>query len=140
MQRRVFLKTGLGTAAVATLPHGRSFAFGSTFVAAPELVIVDSRFPQARAFGKRTSARGVETLFIAGDLTKLWAEDLDLRWRTAPMVTCGMTTAGALHCLQLLGSAYRMRIQEQSTIETPALPDPLVSWVLAPLPKATEIF
>jgi hypothetical protein len=140
MHRRVFLRTGLGAAAIGTLPSASGLAFSAEHAPLPALAVIDGRFAQANAYGRAIASRGVETLFFAGDLTRLWSDALDLRWRARPIVTSGVTTAGALHCLQFLAAGYRMQVHEQVTIETQSLQDPLVAWVLAPLPQSMETF
>lgn len=140
MHRRAFLGSAIAAAAIATLPYRRGLASASESAPSPALAIVDSRFAHANAYAQAAASHGLETLLFSGDLTRLWSEDLDLRWRAYPQVTSGMTTAGALHCLRFLAAGYRMHVHEQVTVVKQPLQDPLVAWVLAPLPKSTETF
>ncbi len=102
-----------------------------------ELFVFDRRFADARAAAARRSAKGVEAAAFDGDLTRLWYERLDLRWRKSPMTLAGVTTAGGLFVLETLAADRGMRV-----IERTALPaadersEPLYSWVIAPRARA----
>jgi len=77
--------------------------------------IFDERFEAARAFGDRAAKRGIRTAAIRGDVTSLFFDDLDLRWRRGPLQFAGYTTRASLFCLDLLARDRGMRINHLAT-------------------------
>ena len=53
----------------------------------------------------------------SGDLTDLWYNDFDLRWKQAPMALAGMTTRGGLFVLETLAADHRMLVVYRGTHE-----------------------
>jgi len=98
-----------------------------------ELFVFDRRFADARAAAARSAAHGVETAAFEGDLTELWYDRLDLRWRAAPMKLAGLTTASGLFVLETLAADRGMRVVERAELsaQTPG-GEPLYSWTIAP--------
>ena len=45
-----------------------------------------------------------------GDVTRVWYDDLHRRWRRAPVPIAGLTTYGALFCLEQLAIDHRMHV------------------------------
>ena len=98
-----------------------------------ELFVFDRRFADARAAAARSAANGVETAAFDGDLTELWYDRLDLRWRAAPMRLAGVTTASGLFVLETLAHDRRMRVVERIGLSAQtAGGEPLYSWTIAP--------
>ena len=98
-----------------------------------ELFVFDRRFADARAAAARRAASGVEAAGFSGDLTQLWYDRLDLRWRRAPMTLAGVTTAGGLFVLETLAADRGMRVIERTELPADsAAGEPLVSWTIAP--------
>jgi hypothetical protein len=133
--RRQVLKWAAAASAAATgvLTLDAS-AIPSTDSSLPvELFVFDRRFADARAAAVRRSASGVELAAFEGDLTQLWYERLDLRWRRSPMTLAGVTTAQGLFVLETLAHDRGMRVVQR--VELPAdarRGEPLYSWVIAP--------
>lgn len=73
-------------------------------------VIYDNRLAESMAFGDAAAARGLSVAAIAGDVTPLWYEDLDPRWRQGPVAVAGMTGHGPLFCLERLAWEKGMRV------------------------------
>ena len=98
-----------------------------------ELFVFDRRFADARVAAARSAANGVETAGFDGDLTELWYDRLDLRWRAAPMTLAGVTTASGLFVLETLALDRRMRVIERLELSAQtAGGEPLYSWTIAP--------
>lgn len=105
--RRTFLKAGLGAcAAGAVIPASLARSPAVSYYKA----VYDERFPDACAFANAASARGISTVAIRGDITRLFFEDLDLRWRKGSVVLAGYTTPVSLFCLDLLARDRGMRV------------------------------
>ena len=116
--------------------------------------IFDERFEDARAFAAEATERRIPAAAIRGDITKLFFDDLDLRWKEGPVVLAGYTTPASLFCLDLLARDRGMRVSHCATepsveralgVLDGALPhsrgvtglptkrpSPLVFWILAP--------
>ena len=105
--RRTFLKAGLGAcAASAIIPPSPAQSPVVSYYKA----VYDERFPDACAFANAAAARGISTVAIRGDITRLFFDDLDLRWRGGPVVLVGYTTPVSLFCLDLLARDRGMRV------------------------------
>lgn len=73
-------------------------------------LIFDERFPESRDFGAQAGRLHSSTHAIRGDVTDLWYNDLDLRWRAGPAPIAGMTTGDSLFCLERLAWDRGMRV------------------------------
>jgi hypothetical protein len=69
----------------------------------------------------------------------LWYDNLDLRWKEAPMLLSGVTTAKALFVLETLASDHGMvvvhRAGQNALTDTQYAPigdTALVAWIIAP--------
>ena len=134
--RRQVLKWAAAASAAATgvLSSLRASAAASRESSRPiELFVFDRRFADARAAAARRAASGVEAAGFEGDLTQLWFDRLDLRWRRAPMTLAGVTTAGGLFVLETLAADRGMRVIERAELSPDASrSEPLYSWTIAP--------
>jgi hypothetical protein len=73
--------------------------------------VYDARFRAARAFAARARMLGARLKRIDGDITDLWYNDLDLRWKQGPVAIAGLTDTSALFCLEHLAwGAGRLRV------------------------------
>lgn len=118
--RRAFLLGGLaggGAVVVAGLPAARAWmadGAGSPAralgVVPPYRLIVDTRFAVTHALLDAARSYGLATRAIDGDVTDLWFNDLALRWRAGPAPIAGLTTVGALFCLERLAWDAGMRL------------------------------
>jgi hypothetical protein len=153
--RRIFLKCGLGAcSASALIPPLCARPVRPYYKA-----IFDERFEEARAFATRATARATSTVAIRGDVTNLFFNDLDLRWKLGPVWLIGFTTSASLFCLHVLARDRGMRLRFCRTkpnmkavlgVLDGALPldrirmhlpssDPsnLVLWIIAPSARAS---
>jgi hypothetical protein len=73
--------------------------------------VFDERFKEARAFATQATARATPTVAIRGDVTNLFFNDLDLRWKLGPVWLIGFTTSASLFCLHLLARDRGMRLR-----------------------------
>ncbi|GEM_PF-3101266 len=106
--RRLFLKFGMGAcAAGAVIPPAPGWAR----VASYYKVVFDERFQDAREFAARARQRGIPAAAIRGDITRLFFDDLDLRWKQGPVPLAGFTTPASLFCLDLLARDRGMRLR-----------------------------
>ena len=94
-------------------------------------VISDRRFAESRAFGSAAEARGIAHWPMAGDVTRIWLQELDPRWRRGAAIVAGLTTRQALFCLEQLARDRGMRVFRR--IEHSEL---LVSWLIQPRSRA----
>ena len=137
--RRQVLKWAAAASAAATgvLSLKTSAAASSNSSWPVELFVFDRRFADARLAAARRSADGIESAAFAGDLTQLWYDQLDLRWRRAPMTLAGVTTTGGLFVLETLAADRGMRVVERTALPAAdAHGESLVSWVIAPRARA----
>lgn len=117
MTRRNFLGLGLAGGAFSLLP-GAAAAFAANGVAAGSApvrhsiykAVVDQGLAESIAFGQTLAALKVPTATIAGDITRLWFDDLDRRWRQGPVAVSGLTAKGPLFCLEQLMGQYGLRL------------------------------
>jgi hypothetical protein len=107
--RRELLKAGL---AASALPLAARAHFTRAEQAAVPLynIVYDTRFAASVAFAERAAARGLGVLEMAGDVTRLWYDDLYHRWRQGPAAIAGLTAHGALFCLERLAWDQRLRV------------------------------
>ena len=104
--RREFLRaTALAVTAPIVARSGIAADVGSE-----ELVVFDRRFPPARRFADRAGLEGLESRAIDGDITRLWFEELSLRWKDRPVPVAGLTARPALFCLERLAWDHGMRV------------------------------
>jgi len=129
--RRTFLKLGLSACAAGAM----SIPASARGIAAPPYykMVFDERFDEARAFATAAMERGIPTAAIRGDITKLFFEDLDLRWKQGPVVLAGYTTQASLFCLDLLARDRGMRVSHRTTSPAQSREaSALVFWIIAP--------
>ncbi|MBI4266417.1 MAG: hypothetical protein HY657_18755 [Acidobacteria bacterium] len=112
--RREFLQLALAASAVPLAARGvlaapAGWADESTAPTPLYAVVFDERYPASRAFAGEAKRLGLSTRGIGGDVTRLWFDDLDRRWRQEPAAIAGLTTYGALFCLDVLARDYGMR-------------------------------
>ena len=108
MNRRTVLSGAavLGSAAlapIAALAGPRPGRFQGT-------VLVDRRVPGAARFAHEARRLGSQVTFTDGDLTELWAQDLEQDWRMVPSMIAGLTRPGPAWLLQLMAQRNRMRL------------------------------
>jgi hypothetical protein len=115
--RRRFLKIGLGVYAAgacgsahAIRPVASQGRPARWYKARWYKAIFDERFENTRAFAAEAEARGISTAAIRGDITSLFFDDLDLRWKQGPVLLTGYTTQASLFCLDLLARDRGMRL------------------------------
>jgi hypothetical protein len=102
-----------------------------------ELFVFDRRFASAVAVASAMSANGVPAVGVGLDLTSLWYESLDLRWKRGPMTLAGITTRGALFVLETLAADRGMRVLYRG--EHRVLPDGRMSHELTgPIERVAE--
>jgi hypothetical protein len=158
--RRKFLRFGLGACAAGSHVYGMIRPIlGPARVVPYYKAVFDERFAGPCAFAAGAAERRIPTAAIRGDITSLFFDDLDLRWKQGPVVLGGYTTAASLFCLDLLARDRGMRVSHCMTkpsveaalgvldVALPRLPvaaplpsgDPslLVFWIIAPSSRAS---
>jgi hypothetical protein len=110
--RRHFLQIGITATAwplVARATHAAGA--GSQHPATPLLgVVYDTRFAESAGFARRSAALGLRTYAIAGDMTRLWYDEVYHHWRQRPTALAGLTAHGPLFCFAELARDVRMRV------------------------------
>jgi len=110
LNRRDVLRAGAAVPALslATAPLGA--LAGASPVLKLERFVFDVRFAEPGAVAKEIERRGVPLAPIADDLMTLWYDDLDLKWRNAPMALAGVTLAEALFVLETFALDRNMHV------------------------------
>jgi hypothetical protein len=108
------------------------------------LAIFDQRFTAGRQFASSNEARGIATRPIANDVTELWYSELQPLWKQRPVAIAGLTTYGALFCLERLAWDHGMRVlqRQQHDARVAAAGEPnqlLYSWTIAPPRKSPNL-
>ena len=99
--RRDVLKAGAALPAVSLVGLPFDGAFGAAEQSlALERFVFDVRFAEAGAIAEHVGHLGVALSPVADDLMTLWYDDLDLKWRKAPMSLGGVTLEDALFVLE----------------------------------------
>jgi hypothetical protein len=101
--RRDVLRSGVALPALslAAAPFAKLAAAAADVpVLKLERFVFDVRFTEPGAVAQHIERLGVPLAPIADDLMTLWYDDLDLRWRKAPMALAGVTMAEALFVLE----------------------------------------
>jgi len=96
--RRTILR-GAAALPLVSVPLTRALAGGSGSLAL-ERFIFDVRFAESGAIAEHVGHLGVALSPVADDLMTLWYDDLDLKWRKAPMSLGGVTLEDALFVLE----------------------------------------
>jgi hypothetical protein len=154
--RRIFLKCGIGACSAGAWIRPIS---AQNPVVPYYKAVFDERFEDACVFATEAIAREIRPAAIRGDITSLFFNDLELRWKQGPVWLTGLTTSASLFCLDLLARDRGMRLRHclvEPGIETAvgvldgALPRhgtmtqlplsgpaDLVFWVIAPSTRAS---
>ena len=114
--RRTVLQAAMVLPALCTLP-----AVAAT--PAIDAFVVDRRFWPA---GKPLP-EGMELHFVDGDVTALWYDKLDVRWREPGHVLAGRSGEDVLFVLEQLAFGRGRRVT------TRVAKDGIVSWVISPV-------
>ena len=123
--RRTFLKWS--TAAGAVLAPAVTARAASAMPPGVDALLVDTGYGPP----PHTAAR---VLTFAGDVTRVWFEELDPRWRRPGFVLAGITGSDTLFVLQNLARQHGRAIVYQSALGTAdARGVTPVSWVIAPI-------
>jgi hypothetical protein len=116
--RRQFIQSGLALSAVPlTGISALSLRGGETEVASLriERFVFDNRFAAAVELARYAAQHDIPLAETSGDLTDLWYNDFDRRWKQAPMALAGMTTRGGLFVLETLAADHRMLVVYRGT-------------------------
>jgi hypothetical protein len=73
-------------------------------------VVFDTRFAESVAFCRRSAAIGLRTHAIAGDMTRLWYDEIYHHWQHGPTALAGLTAHGAMFCFAELARDVGMRV------------------------------
>ncbi|MBS0367046.1 MAG: hypothetical protein JSR67_14615 [Proteobacteria bacterium] len=115
ISRRQFVAAGLTVAAAASATAAAAVS-GERPGDPPglklplHLALFDTRFAAAHAFARALAVRGVSLAPYDGDVTPVWFEQLDPVWRQYPLAVAGLTTEGALFCLEQFAWDNGMRV------------------------------
>lgn len=117
-------------------------ASGNAFAVAPStmrptLLIVDTRFAQARAIAREYIAAGCELAELPRDVLEFWRHRLQPAIRSTRPVFAGITTERAFFILRTLAADHRLRVHAVA-FAAPRAPDEetLMSWVIGPAMQA----
>jgi len=98
--RRDVLRVGaaLPVASLVVAPFARALGAGQSL--SLERFVFDVRFAESGSIAEHIERLGVALSPVADDLMTLWYDDLDLKWRKAPMALAGVTLEDAFFVLQ----------------------------------------
>ena len=100
--------------AFAALPPSMAVARGALAAGrealALERFVFDVRFTESGAIAEHVGRLGIALSPVADDLMTLWYDDLDLKWRKAPMALAGVTLEDALFVLETFALDRRMHV------------------------------
>lgn len=123
MSHPVSRRTVLQAAVAAPFALG---AMGTATAAMPTAIdafVVDRRFwPAGKALPE-----DAELHFVDGDVTALWYDKLDVRWRESGHVLAGRTGEDVLFVLEQLAFGRGRRVTTRQA------KDGIVSWVISPV-------
>jgi hypothetical protein len=113
--RREFIRLGFAMTSLPVLLRASLGATGAGGAVRPEVpaiykVIFEESSPAARSFAAAAARRGLRVHGIRGDITDLFYEDLDLRWKQGPVTLAGMTNDRSLFCIEMLARDRGMRL------------------------------
>lgn len=83
-----------------------------------DAVVIDSRHIEARSFGASAGHWGAPLREIEGDITDLWFNELDARWKANPAAIAGLTERPALFLLERLAWDHDLRVVFEAEHET----------------------
>jgi hypothetical protein len=108
-----------------------------------DTVIYDTRFEVSRNFADRW-ARPATARGIAGDVNRLWFDEIGPQWSRGGGAIAGMTTPAALFCLEQLAKDHWRRVVMRHELRStttaphvsavpsrPGIASSLVSWIIA---------
>src|SRR5262245_24027640 len=90
---------GAAALPLVAAPFARALAAARASLAL-ERFVFDVRFAESGAIAEHVGRLGVPLSPVADDLMTLWYDDLDLKWRKAPMALAGVTLEDALFVLE----------------------------------------
>jgi len=109
--RRDVLKAGTALPALALVGAPFASALGAAAASLElERFVFDVRFAESGAIAEHVGHLGVPLAPIADDLMTLWYDDLDLKWKNAPMAIGGVTMIEALFILETFAADRGMRL------------------------------
>jgi hypothetical protein len=74
------------------------------------LLVADTRIAASREFAAQAAHNSERVAWIEGDVTKLWYEELDARWRDEKTAVTGLTEFGVFFCLERLAMDRGLRV------------------------------
>lgn len=124
ISRRTVLKAAVA-APLALGAMGNAEATSSSI----DAFVVDRRFwPAGKALPE-----GTELHFVDGDVTALWYDKLDVRWREPGYVLAGRSGEDVLFVLEQLAFGRGRRVTTRHA------KDGIVSWVISPVHPSARI-
>lgn len=111
--RRRFLQIGVAATALplaSRAAHAAGVDLGRGDSVPLHVIVYDTRFGDSVEFARRCEALGFRTRPIAGDMTKLWYDELYHLWQRGPAAIAGLTAHGPLFCFDQLGRDRGMRV------------------------------
>lgn len=109
--RREFIGSGIALTAIALTGAEPALARASNAGTLKlERFVFDSRFAAAASASRAAAATGIALAGMSGDVTGIWYDDFDLKWKKAPMTLAGVTTPQSLFVLETLAADCRMRV------------------------------
>jgi hypothetical protein len=113
--RRDFLGTSLAsTLGAAASTTWSAATLGDSRIIRAEAAVADLRFAESAAFATALAHGGVAVHAFAGDVTRVWLNDLEPLWRARQAAVAGLTSYSTLFCLERLAWDHGMRVVYRS--------------------------
>jgi len=94
-----------------------------------DALLLDERFSSEPA----TDHAGIPVMRFAGDVTSVWYDHLDRRWREPGYVLGGITGSDALFVLETLANHHGRRVVSRTQLAEPNVDGVRpISWIIAP--------
>jgi hypothetical protein len=132
--RRHFLQIGITAMASPLVARAMDAAGAGSDSTTPLLgAVYDTRFAESVRFARRSAALGLRTYAIAGDMTRLWYDEVYHHWRQHPTALAGLTAHGPLFCFAELARDVRMRVvfrvEHRATADGAAMADAVANYL-----------
>jgi hypothetical protein len=140
-RRGFMMAAGVTASACGTAACMSAGAMNIALMRSSRIIVADRRFAASRAFALRTAKPGGRIVWITGDVTDFWYDELDLLWRREKVSLTGLTTNAPFFYLQQLAMDRGLRVtfrSEFSRVESrPA--HRLIAWAISPKPSRRDM-
>lgn len=133
ISRRDLIKWGAVAPALAASGAAASQPAFARMPAGLDALLLDERFSAPPTPDHAPDHDGIPIMRFSGDVTQVWYDVIDARWRSRGYVLGGITGTDALFVLEVLANHHGRRVVSRTMLdEAPVNGIAPVSWVIAP--------